>query len=99
MILHNPRTLKISKPVNSKKKSREIRITNNISNLSGSYKELLERIYYILKENGIDDMKILLGGTIADEDLPELETMNVKVFPSGTKLQDIVEYIERHAAN
>ena len=68
-----------------------------VSNLSGSYKELLTMIIELLKENNMEEMKILLGGIIADEDLPILEKMNVKVFPSGTKMQEIVDHIKENA--
>jgi methylmalonyl-CoA mutase cobalamin-binding domain/chain len=68
-----------------------------VSNLSGSYKELLTRIIGILKEKNVHDIKILLGGTIADEDVPELEKMNIKVFPSGTNLQEIINYTTKNA--
>jgi methylmalonyl-CoA mutase C-terminal domain/subunit len=68
-----------------------------VSNLSGSYKELLTRIIDLLKAKGMENTKLLLGGIIADEDLPLLEEMNVKVFPTGSKMNDIVDYIKENA--
>jgi methylmalonyl-CoA mutase C-terminal domain/subunit len=68
-----------------------------VSNLSSSYKELLTRIKALLKEQGADDKKLLLGGIIVDEDIPVMEKMGVKVFRSGTKMQEIVEYIKENA--
>ena len=68
-----------------------------VSNLSGSYKELLTRIIDLLKAKGMENTKLLLGGIIADEDLPLLEEMNVKVFPTGSKMKEIVDYIVENA--
>ncbi|NQU15776.1 MAG: cobalamin B12-binding domain-containing protein [Desulfobacteraceae bacterium] len=65
-----------------------------VSNLSGSYKELLTMIIRLLEEKNIRDMKLLLGGIIADEDLPILEKMNVTVFQTGCKMQEIVDHIK-----
>ena len=68
-----------------------------VSNLSGSYKELLTRIIDLLKAKGMENTKLLLGGIIADEDLPLLEKMNVKVFATGSKMNEIVDYIVENA--
>jgi len=68
-----------------------------VSNLSASYMELLGKIKDLLEEKGVEDKKLLVGGIIVDEDIPLLEKMNVKPFPTGTKLQDIVEYIKANA--
>ena len=68
-----------------------------VSNLSGSYKELLARIIDLLKAKGMENTKLLLGGIIADEDLPLLEEMNVKVFSTGSKMKEIVDYIKENA--
>ena len=68
-----------------------------VSNLSGSYKELLTRIIDLLKGKGMEDMRLLLGGIISDEDLPLLEKMNVTVFSAGSKMIDIVNYIKDSA--
>ena len=68
-----------------------------VSNLSSSYKELFTRIKALLKEQGADDKKLLLGGIIVDEDIPVMEKMGVKVFRPGTKMLEIVEYIKQNA--
>jgi len=68
-----------------------------VSNLSSSYKELLTRIKALLKDQGADDKKLLLGGIIVDEDIPVMEKMGVKVFRPGTKMQEIVQYIKENA--
>ncbi len=68
-----------------------------VSNLSSSYKELLTRIKALLKKQGADDKKILLGGIIVDEDIPFLEDMGVKVFRPGARMQEIVQFIKDQA--
>ncbi len=65
-----------------------------LSNLSGSYKELLTRIQSLLSEKKAEDIKLMVGGIIVDEDLPLLAKMNVRAFPTGTKLKEIVDYIK-----
>jgi len=68
-----------------------------VSNLSSSYMALLNRIKHLLKEQGADDKHIMLGGTIIDEDIPILEKMGIRVFRPGTRIQEIVKYIEENA--
>ncbi len=49
----------------------------------------------LLKERNIDNMLVLVGGIIRDEQIPELLEMGVaRVFGAGSATADIVEYIE-----
>ena len=68
-----------------------------VSNLSGAYMELLTKIKDLLKKKHAEDIKLLVGGIIRDDDLEALANMNVKAFPTGAKLQDIVDYIRANA--
>ena len=65
-----------------------------VSNLSGSYMELVTKIKELLEDKGANDKKIILGGIIVDEDIPVLEKIGVKVFSTGSRMPDIIDYIK-----
>lgn len=69
-----------------------------LSILSGAHMALCPRIVELLHKEGLDDVLVLLGGIIPDEDIEPLRTMGVKgVFGPGTSTQDIIEFIRREA--
>ena len=72
-----------------------------LSILSGAHPTLVPRIMELVRENELDDMLVLLGGIIPDDDVQEmLDTGVAQVFGPGTDTQDIVKFIrERVDAN
>jgi methylmalonyl-CoA mutase C-terminal domain/subunit len=65
-----------------------------LSILSGAHMTLVPRVLELLKEEGIDDVLITVGGTIPADDVPALKEHGVaEVFGPGTSTQDIVEFI------
>jgi methylmalonyl-CoA mutase C-terminal domain/subunit len=67
-----------------------------LSILSGAHMALVPRILELLGENGLDDVKVVMGGIIPDEDMPKLQEMGVSgVFGPGTATDRIVEHIRR----
>jgi methylmalonyl-CoA mutase C-terminal domain/subunit len=65
-----------------------------LSILSGAHMALTPRIMELVRENGIEDVKVVLGGIIPDEDVPALKAMGVNaVFGPGTNTDDIVKHI------
>ena len=65
-----------------------------LSILSGAHMALVPRVLELLKAQGQDDVKILLGGIIPDDDLPQLESMGVTaVFGPGTNTHDIIRTV------
>lgn len=71
-----------------------------LSILSGAHMALFPRIIELLKEYGVDDVLIVAGGIIPDEDVPRLQAMGVKgVFGPGTSTHDIVAFIRRELAH
>jgi 2-hydroxyisobutanoyl-CoA mutase small subunit len=48
-----------------------------ISLLSGAHLTLVPRIVGLLRESGVDDVLLVVGGVIPDEDVPELKAMGV----------------------
>jgi methylmalonyl-CoA mutase C-terminal domain/subunit len=52
----------------------------------------------LLKEKGLDDVLVVIGGIIPDVDVPKLKAIGVKgVFLPGTPMQDIIDFINSNA--
>ena len=65
-----------------------------LSSLSGNHLELVPRVIALLKEQNLDHVKVIFGGTVAPDDIPVLKQAGVaEVFGPGTPLKKIVEYI------
>ncbi|MGH2935672.1 MAG: cobalamin B12-binding domain-containing protein [Gaiellaceae bacterium] len=65
-----------------------------ISLLSGAHMTLVPRIMELLRENGAEDLLVVLGGTIPDEDAEELRKQGVAaVFGPGAPTADIVDFL------
>jgi len=70
-----------------------------ISILSGAHKSWIPNIINLLNKKGRTDIKVIGGGIIPEEDIPELEAMGVKkVFHPGTPLEEILGYIRKITA-
>lgn len=71
-----------------------------ISLLSGAHLTIVPRILELMRAEGLEDVPVLVGGIIPEEDVPPLRTRGVaKVFGPGVPLDDIVRFIENHAAS
>ena len=69
-----------------------------LSVLSGAHMTLCPRIMELLKKEKLDDVLVLVGGIIPDQDRPRLEAIGVRgIFLPGTPMQDIIEFITTHA--
>ena len=69
-----------------------------LSILSGAHNHIAPRVMDLLKEKGIDDVLVVIGGIIPDADIPKLKAIGVKgVFLPGTPMQDIVVFINANA--
>ena len=68
-----------------------------LSLLSGAHRYLFPEVIRQLKAAGMDDVLVLAGGTIPDEDLPFLKEAGVSaVFTQGTSIKAIANYIREH---
>jgi methylmalonyl-CoA mutase C-terminal domain/subunit len=66
-----------------------------ISILSGAHMTLVPKILDGLKENGRDDVLVVVGGTIPKEDSEELKQRGVaEVFTPGAPTSEIVEFLK-----
>ncbi len=65
-----------------------------ISILSGAHMTLIPRILEGLKENGVEDVLVLVGGTIPKPDVAQLKAQGVaEVFTPGAPISDIVDFL------
>lgn len=70
-----------------------------LSILSGAHMGLVPRIMGLLRENGAQDIPVVVGGIIPPDDRPRLEEMGVAgIFGPGSDTGEIVEFIKRLAA-
>ena len=68
-----------------------------ISSLADAHMSQMPRLVKCLKEKGVDT-PVVLGGFIQPEDIPALKEMGIaEVFGIGTRLDDIVKWIEENA--
>ena len=69
-----------------------------LSILSGAHMALFPRIVELMRENGLDDVLVIAGGIIPDEDIPQLKGLGISgIFGPGTSPQDIVAFINENA--
>ncbi|HEV2107038.1 MAG TPA: cobalamin B12-binding domain-containing protein [Thermomicrobiales bacterium] len=69
-----------------------------LSILSGAHLDIFPRIMAELKTRGIDDVLVVAGGTIPDEDRQAIHDLGVAaVFGPGTRLQTAIDFIRDHA--
>jgi len=65
-----------------------------MSILSGAHMAIFPKVMEMLRENGVDDVLVMAGGILPDEDIPAIEAMGVKGnFGPGTPLATIIEYV------
>ena len=65
-----------------------------LSILSGAHMTLVPRVAAAIKEQGLDDVVLTVGGTIPAQDIPELKQQGVsEVFTPGSSTDEIVEFV------
>ena len=68
-----------------------------LSILSGAHNAIVPRVAELMKEQKMDDVLVLVGGIIPDQDIPALKAAGVKgVFQPGTPMDDIVQFIREN---
>jgi methylmalonyl-CoA mutase C-terminal domain/subunit len=66
-----------------------------LSILSGAHMTLVPKVVRLLEEQGVDDVVVIVGGTIPAEDIPELKKLGVaEIFTPGSSTQDIIDFIQ-----
>ncbi len=68
-----------------------------LSSLSGAHDYLFPKVAEMFKEKGVDDVLILGGGIIPEEDVADLKAVGIEgIFGPGSRTADIVEFIKGH---
>ncbi|UCE83588.1 MAG: cobalamin B12-binding domain-containing protein [Deltaproteobacteria bacterium] len=71
-----------------------------LSSLSGVHNYFFPRVVELLKEKGLDNVLVVGGGIIPDEDVPGLKDAGVAaIFGPGTRTEDIVKFVEENIPN
>jgi methylmalonyl-CoA mutase, C-terminal domain len=65
-----------------------------LSILSGAHNAIVPRVTDLLKQHKMDDVLLLVGGIIPDQDIEALKKIGVAgIFQPGTPMDDIVKFI------
>src|SRR5690348_2390832 len=65
-----------------------------LSILSGAHNAIVPRLMGLLRQHQMDDVLVVLGGIIPDQDIPNLKRAGVAaIFQPGTSMDDIVRFI------
>jgi len=68
-----------------------------LSILSGAHNAIVPRVMDLLRQNKMDDVIVIVGGIIPDQDLERMKTAGVAaVFQPGTAMDEIVQFIRTH---
>jgi methylmalonyl-CoA mutase C-terminal domain/subunit len=68
-----------------------------LSVLSGAHMTLCPRIMELMKKEKLDDVLVIVGGIIPDQDIPKLKELGVsEVFQPGVSTEDIIDYVRRN---
>lgn len=66
-----------------------------LSILAAGHMKLIQRVLNALREESVEDIVVMVGGTIPRDDIPLLKEMGVDgVFPPGTKTALIVKFVK-----
>lgn len=65
-----------------------------LSIMSGAHIPICQQLLEMMKEQGIEDIRVVVGGVIPSRDVPELKEMGIQgVFPGGTPFDEITKSI------
>lgn len=68
-----------------------------LSILSGAHAAIIPRVMKLLEQKEMDDVQVVLGGIIPDEDIDAMKRIGVAaVFQPGTPLESIITFIREN---
>ena len=69
-----------------------------ISLLSGAHMTLVPRVLQLLREQGLADVGVIIGGIVPEADIAKLQELGVaRVFGPGTPLPDIISFLRERS--
>ncbi|MEE4351552.1 MAG: cobalamin B12-binding domain-containing protein [Desulfatiglans sp.] len=70
-----------------------------LSSLSGEHMSFVPSMMKLISQEGLDNVLVLLGGTIPRKEMPLLKEMGVDaIFESGSPMNSIIEFIKTHVS-
>lgn len=68
-----------------------------LSILSGAHTHIFPKVIELLKERNAEDIKIIAGGIIPNEEIPKWKKIGIEaIFGPGSSTTEIIEYINRN---
>ncbi|HUK23518.1 MAG TPA: cobalamin B12-binding domain-containing protein [Terriglobales bacterium] len=68
-----------------------------LSILSGAHNAIVPRVMDLLRQNKMEDVMVIVGGIIPDQDIAGLKQAGVAaIFQPGTAMDEIVQFIRGH---
>jgi methylmalonyl-CoA mutase C-terminal domain/subunit len=65
-----------------------------LSILSGAHLAICRRVLELMREKGLEDVRVFVGGIIPTQDIPELKSLGVaEVFLPGTSTQEVIRAV------
>ena len=71
-----------------------------LSILSGAHNTICPQLMHLLRDKGMTDVTVLVGGIIPEADISALKQSGIaEIFLPGTSTQDIVEFIHKRVSH
>jgi methylmalonyl-CoA mutase C-terminal domain/subunit len=68
-----------------------------MSILSGAHMAIFPKVMELLREQGADDVLVVAGGILPDEDIPAIEALGIQGnFGPGTSTEEIIAFVRTH---
>ena len=68
-----------------------------MSILSGAHMAIFPKVMELLRENNVDDVLVVAGGILPDEDIPAIERLGIKGnFGPGTSTEEIISFVRNN---
>jgi len=68
-----------------------------LSILSGAHNQICPRLMELVRQQGLDDVLVVIGGIIPDVDVQKLQAIGVRgIFRPGSPMGEIVTFIEQN---
>jgi methylmalonyl-CoA mutase C-terminal domain/subunit len=68
-----------------------------LSIMSGAHLPICKKLMDALQKEGVNDITVVVGGVIPNQDIPSLKEMGIEgVFPGGAQFDEIIQYLQNH---
>jgi methylmalonyl-CoA mutase C-terminal domain/subunit len=68
-----------------------------LSIMSGAHLPICQKLMEKIKEQGMDDVLVVVGGVIPKQDIPKLNKLGIEgLFPGGTPFEESIRWIREN---